>query len=78
VGGKKNFALDRAVGDKIRKDTPGLLIALAARTPAQSGALLDGFELPEPGVVQVHNWPPAEQDERLDDENVYGGVAVKH
>jgi hypothetical protein len=54
-------------------------VAMAARTHAQTVALFDGFELQEPGVVQVHKWRPTEEDEQLDDENVYmyGGVAFK-
>jgi hypothetical protein len=54
-------------------------VPVVARTHPQTVALFDGFDLQEPGVVQVHRWRPAEGDVELSDETVYmyGGVAFK-
>ena len=42
-------------------------------------ALLEGLEVLDPGVVLVHRWRPAEEDEAIEDNAVhmYGAVAVK-
>nr|WP_296071417.1 SAM-dependent methyltransferase [uncultured Actinoplanes sp.] len=54
-------------------------VPVVARTHAQTVALFDGLQVQPPGVVQVHKWRPADEDEQLSDETVYmyGGVAFK-
>jgi hypothetical protein len=44
------------------------------RSPEQIGSLFDGLELVEPGLVQITNWHPDGEPERLD---AYGAVARK-
>jgi hypothetical protein len=44
------------------------------RSPEQIGALFDGLDLLEPGLVQITNWHPVAEPEWLD---AYGAVARK-
>lgn len=56
-------------------------IELTWRTHQQMAALFDGYELVNPGVVQVPLWRPQSPDDMYHDEPEvsasYGGVARK-
>ncbi|MEO3972668.1 SAM-dependent methyltransferase [Streptomyces sp. CAU 1734] len=55
----------------------GMPMHLRSREKAE--AFFDGLEMVEPGLMQVHYWRPAEDQEPLDDRDIamYGAVARK-
>jgi hypothetical protein len=55
-----------------RSSSPG-----TARSRAEVERFFDGFELVEPGLVQVSLWRPDVEDPRTDGIWLYGGVGRK-
>ena len=76
LGGKDNFAADRAAAAEIVKHQPTLPISM--RTKAEIERFFDGLDLIDPGVTAVTRWRPDRQVEPDDPvQHMYGGVAIK-
>jgi len=73
LGGKDNYAVDRAAAEQVAVAYPDIRDAVraqraflaravrflvTARTHAEACQFFAGLELLEPGVVQVHRWRP--------------------
>lgn len=81
LGGKDNFAADRAAADEIVKHLPTLPVSMRANRDfmlRMTRYLVAEVGMIAPGVTKVTEWRP---DEPVDPEDpvphMYGGVAVK-
>jgi hypothetical protein len=84
LGGKDNFAADRAAGDAVMAAYPGIVTSVRAnretqrhRAHAEVSRFFEGLELVEPGVVAVPRWRPASETEAAIHSAMWGGVARK-
>lgn len=84
LGGRDNFAVDRAVGDQILAGQPELAenarwnesaaAPYRLRSPERLARFFDGLELVEPGLASVTRWRPEAEAREIDQ---YGAVGRK-
>jgi hypothetical protein len=70
LGGKDNFAADRAAGDAVQAAYPGIVQSVRAEVTR----FFDGLELLEPGVVVVPQWRPQSTAAAEAHSGMWGGV----